>query len=84
MKTIPIPKWIMERYALLWNKFKDKEFTYLEVSEMFSKDSNNLRRALVSQLRINGWLEVKLSSKDSRKRVFKLKSPEDAVRDMVS
>ncbi len=83
MKTVPVPKWIMERYALLWSKFKDKEFTYLEVSEMFNKDSNNLRRALVSQLRINGWLEVKLSSSDSRKRVFKLKSPEEAVKDMV-
>ena len=50
---------------------------------MFSKDSDNLRRALVSQLRINGWLEVKLSSEDSRKRVFKLKGPEEAIGDMV-
>jgi hypothetical protein len=83
MKTRPIPKWIMKRYALLWSKFKSKEFTYFEVSKLFNKDSNNLRRALISQLRINGWLEVKLNSKDSRKRVFKLKSPEEAIKEMV-
>ncbi|MBU2634458.1 MAG: hypothetical protein KJ674_04400 [Nanoarchaeota archaeon] len=82
MKTRPVPKWIMQRYAVLWHKFKEKEFTYLEISKLFTKDSDNLRRALISQLRINGWLKVKLNSKDSRKRTFRLKSPEEAVREM--
>ena len=84
MKTRPVPKWIMQRYAMLWHKFKEKEFTYKEVSKLFTKDSDNLRRALISQLRINGWLSVELNSKDSRKRSFKLKSPEEAIEGMFS
>jgi len=34
-------------------------------------------------LRKAGWLEVGLSSKDTRKRVYKLKSPNDAIKEMV-
>tara|TARA_Y100000310_G_C19984674_1_gene491385 strand:+ start:213 stop:464 length:252 start_codon:yes stop_codon:yes gene_type:complete len=83
MKTRPIPKWLMQRYALLWYKFKEKEFTYEEVCKLFNKDSENLRRALISHLRVNGWLSVQLNTKDSRKREFKLKSPEDAIEDMI-
>ena len=84
MKTRPVAKWIMQRYALLWHRYKEKEFTYEEVSKLFSKDSDNMRRALISQLRINGWLKVELSDKDSRKRTFKLKSPEESVKEMIS
>ena len=74
----------MQRYALLWHKFKEKEFTYEEVCKLFNKDSDNMRRALMSQLRVNGWLTVQLNSSDSRKRSFKLKSPEEAVGDMIN
>lgn len=83
MKTRPVPKWIMQCYALLWHKFKEKEFTYEEVFKSFIKDSDNMRRALISQIRVNGWLTVQLDFKDSRKRSFKLKSPEGAVSDMI-
>jgi len=31
-----------------------------------------------------GWVEMKLSHKDARKRIYKLKSPEQAVKEMNS
>lgn len=36
-----------------------------------------------SDLKKAGWLEVNLNSDDTRKRVYKLKSPEEAIREMV-
>ena len=37
---------------------------------------------LLSDLKKNGWLEVSLSQEDSRKRLYKLKSPEIAIQSM--
>ena len=61
----PLPKWIMQRYSALWNKFKDKMLSIV-----------------LSELRQAGWLEMKLSPEDARKRIYKLKSPEQAVKEM--
>jgi len=36
----------------------------------------------LSELRQFGWLEMKLDPNDARKRVYKLKSPEQAVKEM--
>lgn len=74
--TEPLPKWIQKRYALLWNKFKTKEFT-LEQAEKVLKNVSGVN-VFFSDLRKYGWLDVKLNEKDTRKRVYKLKSPNDA------
>ena len=80
--TDPIPAWIQKRYALLWNKFKDKEFTF-EQAEKVLKDNAGIN-VFLSDLRKAGWLEVNLNSDDTRKRVYKLKNPEEALKEMVS
>ena len=33
-----IPKWVWNRYALLWKKFKDKQFTYQEAEKVLKYD----------------------------------------------
>jgi len=75
--TKPLPKWIQKRYAILWRKFKDKEFTF----EKAIKDKKGIN-VFFSDLRKAGWLEVSLDSKDTRKRVYRLKSPEDGFKGM--
>jgi len=79
--TQPLPKWIQKRYAILWNKFKDKEFTF-EQAEKVLKDKAGIN-VFFSDLRKSGWITVSLSEKDTRKRIYKLKSPEDAIKEMV-
>lgn len=78
--TQPLPKWIMKRYSQLWNKFRDAEFSHNDASETLNKA--NTVSVLLSVLRWAGWLETKLDPKDGRRRIYKLKSPEQAVREM--
>ena len=79
--TKPLPKWIQIRYALLWNKFKDNEFTF-EQAEKVLKNNKGIN-VFFSDLRKAGWITVSLDEKDTRKRVYKLKSPEQAYLEMV-
>lgn len=83
MKTRPLPKWIMQHYAQMWYNFKEKEFTYEEVSSLFKNENKNSIRAIISQLRKNGWLMADFNQEDSRKRTYKLKSPIIAIENMV-
>jgi len=76
----PLPKWIMQRYSALWNKFKDKEFNHEEAFKTLNKDK--MLSIVLSELRQAGWLEMKLDPDDARKRIYKLKSPEQAVKEM--
>ncbi|MBU1201771.1 MAG: SAM-dependent DNA methyltransferase, partial [Nanoarchaeota archaeon] len=78
--TKPLPKWIMQRYSTLWNKFKDKEFSHTDAFKTLNKDK--MISIALSELRQFGWLEMKLDPNDARKRVYKLKSPEQAVKEM--
>jgi len=78
--THPLPKWIMQRYSTLWNRFGEREFSYDEASR--SLNETNAVSVLLSGLKRAGWLETRLNPKDSRKRIYKLKSPEQAVREM--
>ena len=79
--TEPLPKWIQKRYALLWNKFKDKEFT-LEQAEKVLKNKKGIN-VFFSDLRKAGWLDVSLDKEDTRKRAYRLKNPELAIKEMT-
>lgn len=78
--TKPLPKWIMYRYSVLWNKFGDKEFGHNDAFKVLNKDK--MLSIVLSELRQNGWLEMKLDPKDARKRIYKLKNPEQIVKEM--
>jgi len=73
--TQPLPKWIQKRYAILWKKFKNKEFTFEQAVRVL-KDKAGIN-VFFSDLRKAGWLEVNLNQKDTRTRLYKLKSPEE-------
>jgi len=75
--TQPLPKWIQTRYATLWNKFKDKEFTFEQAGKAIK--NNKGINVFFSDLRKSGWIEVSLDTEDSRKRVYKLVNPEKAI-----
>ncbi|MBU2634638.1 MAG: hypothetical protein KJ674_05360 [Nanoarchaeota archaeon] len=68
-----LPEWIMKRYAKLWTKFKDKEFTKEQAMKVLPKDSSVA--VLLSELRKSGWIEIKMSQDDARKTIYQLKDP---------
>lgn len=76
-----LPKWVMVRYSKLWNEFKDKEFTFDKAVKVL-KDKEAVVSVFLSDLRKAGWIQVNLSQKDLRQRVYKLKSPAEAIKDM--
>jgi|TARA_B100002003_G_scaffold221149_1_gene223945 hypothetical protein len=80
--TEPLPRWIMKRYSLLWNKFKDKEFTHKKSSKILKEKDKRVVSLFLSDLKKYGWLEVRLNPQDSRIRLYKLKSPENAVKEI--
>ncbi len=82
-RVAPLPKWLMLRYSVLWNNFWDNEFTFEQAEQILKKEKlDKLLNIALSKLRLAGWLEVKLDPADARKRIYKLKSPEQAVREM--
>jgi len=78
--TKPLPKWIMYRYSILWNKFSDKDFSHSDALKVLNKDK--MLSIVLSELRQNDWLEMKLDPKDARKRLYKLKFPDQAIKEM--
>lgn len=79
--VLPLPKWIMQRYSILWNTFHSNEFDHDAASNLLNNEKTV--SIAISKLRKNGWLEVKFDESDARRRLYKLKSPEQAVQEMM-
>jgi hypothetical protein len=80
--TFALPKWVMQRYSLLWKAFKTKEFGYDEASKILKEKEERLVSVVLSELKRHGWLTLKIHPKDSRKRIYQLKTPEEAVNEL--
>lgn len=75
--TDPLPKWIMKKYSILWRTFKDEEFNHDQASEALHEEK--MTSIILSDLKRAGWLDIKLHPRDSRKRIYSLKHPEQAI-----
>jgi type I restriction enzyme M protein len=80
--TNPLPKWIQNRYAVLWAKFRDKPFTHEQAVKTLN-DKEGVVSVFMSDLKRAGWLEVILSKEDTRIRLYKLKEPNQAIKEMI-
>ena len=75
-----IPSWTLKIYSKLWLKFKDKNFTNQEAQKIIK--NGNLNQAL-SRLKRDSWLKISLDQKDSRKSIYILKNPEQAINEVI-
>ena len=75
----PIPKWVWKRYALLWKKFGDKNFTFEQAKKELKFVDGNVVSVMFNELKNAGWIAVNLDEKDSRKRVYTLLNPATIV-----
>ena len=78
----PLPKWLMQRYSLLWVKFKDKEFNHEQATKTLP-DDERMVSVILSEMRKAGLLEMRLDPQDARRRLYKLKNPEEMVRELT-
>lgn len=74
-----IPNWVLQRYAVLFRKYKDKEFTFKEAMKTIKEDDKVYASMVLSELRKAGWLEIKIDPQDARKRIYNLVMPEVAI-----
>jgi len=79
--TLPLAKWLMKAYAELWLAFKSGEFDHDQASKIIKK--KRLVSPILSELKRSGWISIKLHPEDSRKRIYELKSPDEAVKEMA-
>jgi len=79
--TQHLPEWIMIRYAKLWLKFKEKEFSKSEAEKILPKDTSIA--VVLSDLKKYGWLEMKMDQKDARKTIYELKEPKKAISEEI-
>ena len=77
--TDPMPKWLTKRYAVLWNELEDKKFNFDDAKEKLNEEKDKRLSVILSDIKKNGWLEVELDPKNSRKRLYKLKSPKQVM-----
>lgn len=61
--------------------FGGREFSHSETCGILAVDGDFVSLVL-SELKRAGWLEVRINPQDSRKRVYRLVSPEAAVEGM--
>lgn len=80
--TQVLPKWEMRAYAMLWNKYSSKQFYHDDVAKLL-KQKKEVVSTLLYDLRKAGWLEVGLSLEDTRKRIYRLKNPELAIKEIA-
>jgi len=69
----------MKCYSTLWKKFKDREFTNIEAQKELEVDDPHKVSVLFYNLKKKGWIIIKRSEEDKRKKVYRLVSPEKAV-----
>jgi len=71
-----LPQWVKRRYLALLNAFKEKSFTFSEISDFLNKtfnDSKDQVKVILSEFNKAGILETAKSPTDKREKIYKLK-----------
>ncbi len=72
----------MQRYSLLWVKFKDKEFNHEQATKTLP-DNERMVSVILSEMGKADWLEMKLDPEDAREGLYRLKSPENIIKEIA-
>jgi len=72
------PAWLVKRYMKLWDKFKDRVFSFEEAKSTL-KEENKFLSVVLSEMKKEGWLSLELDPEDARKRLYRLNSLVDVM-----
>ncbi|MFA5176372.1 MAG: class I SAM-dependent DNA methyltransferase [Candidatus Nanoarchaeia archaeon] len=79
--------WLEKRYYLLLEEFKDREFDREEVIKVLTEKSHDYKDSvpvILTELKNEGYLNVRLDPKDSRKRLYTLKSNNEIIKEKLN
>lgn len=79
MAEIP-PKWVLEKYAKLWVKFKATPFSLADANDLMADLTNP--SVFYTQLRTTGWLKQEVDPEDGRKRINTLQDPKQMIEEI--
>jgi len=82
-----LPDWLERRYSLLWSEFSDKAFRFEDAAKVLmdkNRDAWEQVPNFLSELRKAGWVFVESDVNDARQKVYKLKSREEAVKEVFA
>ena len=73
----------MKRYAKLWKAFASRDFSFEKAINALEEEDDRVIGLVLSELRKAGWISVKQDPNNSRKRLYQLKQPNEAVKEMM-
>ena len=82
-----IPNWLEKRHDTLWEVFRHSPFRFEEGATILkekNQDSEDQVNVFLAELRKKGWLTVEFDLQDTRKRIYKLKSKDEIVSELLS
>ncbi len=82
-EALALPKWLANRYSLLWTQYQDRKFSFEEARKTIGEADDKTLSVVLSSLKKYGWLEVELDPETSRKRLYWLKSPQKAIEEIA-
>lgn len=75
----PLPKWIMKKFARLWNTFGKTPLNYKEIKKILKEESETSLRTILTTMRKSRWLKVRRNPEDRRKKIYQLREPEEII-----
>lgn len=82
MAQKPLQKWILKRYSKLWDAFHNTQFNFEQAKDIVG-DNPEIVSIVLSELRRRKLIETTLDKKNASKRLYKLKSFDDYMGNVV-
>ena len=74
-----IPKWVMERFSVLWKRYGNKPLSYVDIEKVLSLDDRNVIGVFLNELKKAEWIIINIDPNDSRRRIYELRTPEKVI-----
>ena len=81
--TKTLPKWLANRYSVLWKECRERKFSFEEAEKVLAERDQKTLSVVLSDLKKYGWLVAELDPSTSRKRLYHLKPPQVAIEEIA-
>ncbi len=73
-----MPRWIMKRLKMIWEKFDGEEFDFDQAAALFKDDNERVLAVVLSKLVKSGWLVSERKKERYGHAVYRIKDPKAA------
>ena len=86
-RDVDLPKWLEIRYNILWDSFGSFPFRLEDAVRVLEEKNRDRPREVpvfLSELKKAGWLVMQPDPSDARRSIYRLKSREEVIREVLS